>query len=57
MKVYKNFEEMFAHLRGKVEEIKPKEYVPKKKAEPKEEAKEEPKAEPKPKKSRKKKEN
>ena len=44
-KVYKNFEEMFAHLRGKVEEIKPKEYVPK-------EEKEE-----KPKKSRKKKEN
>lgn len=53
MTVYKNFEEMFAHLRGKVEEIKPKEYVPK------EEKKEEPKAEPKPKakKSRKKKEN
>lgn len=46
-KVYKNFNEMFAHLRGKVEEIKPKEYVPK----------EEPKEEPKPKKSRKKKEN
>ena len=46
-KVYKNFEEMFAHLRGKVEEIKPKEYVPK----------EEPKEEPKAKKSRKKKEN
>lgn len=45
MKVYKNFEEMFAHLRGKVEEIKPKEYIPK-------EEKEE-----KPKKSRKKKEN
>lgn len=45
MKVYKNFNEMFAHLRGKVEEIKPKEYVPK-------EEKEE-----KPKKSRKKKEN
>ena len=44
-KVYKNFNEMFAHLRGKVEEIKPKEYVPK-------EEKEE-----KPKKSRKKKEN
>ncbi len=47
MKVYKNFEEMFAHLRGKVEEIKPKEYVPK------EEKEEKPKA----KKSRKKKEN
>lgn len=46
MKVYKNFEEMFAHLRGKVEEIKPKEYVPK------EEKEEKPK-----KKSRKKKEN
>ena len=46
MTVYKNFEEMFAHLRGKVEVIKPKEYVPKE--EPKEE---------KPKKSRKKKEN
>ena len=45
MKVYKNFNEMFAHLRGKVEEIKPKEYVPK-------EEKEE-----KAKKSRKKKEN
>lgn len=45
MKTYKNFQEMFAHLRGKVEEIKPKEYVPK-------EEKEE-----KPKKSRKKKEN
>lgn len=44
MTVYKNFEEMFAHLRGKVEEIKPKEYVPKE---------EKPKA----KKSRKKKEN
>lgn len=49
MKVYKNFEEMFAHLRGKVEEIKPKEYVPK---EEKEEKEEKPK-----KKSRKKKEN
>lgn len=47
MAVYKNFEEMFAHLRGKVEEIKPKEYVPK------EEKEEKPKA----KKSRKKKEN
>lgn len=47
MKVYKNFNEMFAHLRGKVEEIKPKEYVPK------EEKEEKPKA----KKSRKKKEN
>lgn len=47
MTVYKNFEEMFAHLRGKVEEIKPKEYVPK------EEKEEKPKA----KKSRKKKEN
>lgn len=47
MKVYKNFEEMFAHLRGKVEVIKPKEYVPK------EEKEEKPKA----KKSRKKKEN
>lgn len=47
MKVYKNFQEMFAHLRGKVEEIKPKEYVPK------EEKEEKPKA----KKSRKKKEN
>lgn len=47
-KVYKNFEEMFAHLRGKVEVIKPKEYVPKE--EPKEEK-------PKAKKSRKKKEN
>ena len=46
MKVYKNFNEMFAHLRGKVEEIKPKEYVPK------EEKEEKPK-----KKSRKKKEN
>lgn len=46
MAVYKNFEEMFAHLRGKVEEIKPKEYVPK------EEKEEKPK-----KKSRKKKEN
>lgn len=46
-KVYKNFNEMFAHLRGKVEEIKPKEYVPK------EEKEEKPKA----KKSRKKKEN
>ena len=45
-KVYKNFNEMFAHLRGKVEEIKPKEYVPK------EEKEEKPK-----KKSRKKKEN
>lgn len=45
MTVYKNFEEMFAHLRGKVEEIKPKEYVPK------EEKEEKPK-----KKSRKKKE-
>lgn len=44
MNVYKNFDEMFAHLRGKVEEIKPKEYVPK------EEKKE------KPKKARKKKE-
>lgn len=47
MVVYKNFNEMFAHLRGKVEEIKPKEYVPK------EEKEEKPKA----KKSRKKKEN
>lgn len=47
MNVYKNFDEMFAHLRGKVEEIKPKEYVPK------EEKEEKPKA----KKSRKKKEN
>lgn len=47
MKTYKNFQEMFAHLRGKVEEIKPKEYVPK------EEKEEKPKA----KKSRKKKEN
>ena len=47
MQVYKNFAEMFAHLRGKVEEIKPKEYVPK------EEKEEKPKA----KKSRKKKEN
>ena len=46
MKTYKNFQEMFAHLRGKVEEIKPKEYVPK-----------EEKKEPKAKKSRKKKEN
>lgn len=46
MKVYKNFNEMFAHLRGKVEEIKPKEYVPK------EEKEEKPKR-----KSRKKKEN
>ena len=54
-KTYTNFNEMFHHLRGKVVEIKPKEYVPK--AEPKEEVKEEPKAEPKPKKSRKKKEN
>lgn len=45
-KVYKNFNEMFAHIRGKVEEIKPKEYVPK------EEKEEKPK-----KKSRKKKEN
>lgn len=43
---YKNFQEMFAHLRGKVEEIKPKEYVPK------EEKEEKPKR-----KSRKKKEN
>lgn len=49
MKTYKNFQEMFAHLRGKVEVIKPKEYVPKE--EPKEEEK------PKAKKSRKKKEN
>ena len=48
MQVYKNFQEMFAHLRGKVEVIKPKEYVPKE--EPKEEK-------PKAKKSRKKKEN
>ena len=48
MKTYKNFQEMFAHLRGKVEEIKPKEYVPK------EEKKEET---AKPKKPRKKKEN
>lgn len=47
MTVYKNFEEMFAHLRGKVEEIKPKEYVPKEEKEEK----------PKVKKSRKKKEN
>ena len=46
MQVYKNFQEMFAHLRGKVEVIKPKEYVPK------EEKEEKPK-----KKSRKKKEN
>lgn len=39
MKVYKNFQEMFAHLRGKVEVIKPKEFVPKKaeKEAPKEE--------------------
>lgn len=50
MQVYKNFAEMFAHLRGKVEVITPKEYVPKE--EPKAEAKE-----AKPKKSRKKKEN
>lgn len=35
MNVYKNFDEMFAHLRGKVEEIKPKEYVPKEEKEEK----------------------
>lgn len=52
-RVYKDFQELYATLRGRVVEIKPKEFVPKKvKAEPKEE----PKAEPKPKKSRKKKE-
>lgn len=52
---YKDFQELYAVLRGKVVEIEPKKFDPKKykKAE---EAKEEPKEEPKPKKSRKKKE-
>lgn len=57
--VYRNFEELYATIRGKTVEIKPKEFVPKKaepKEKPKAEAKEEPKEEPKPKKSRKKKE-
>lgn len=49
MNVYKNFDEMFHHLRGKVEVIKPKEYIPKKEEPKKETAK--------PKKPRKKKES
>ena len=35
MKYYKNFNEMFHHLRGKVEIIKPKEYIPKEEEKPK----------------------
>lgn len=32
-RVFKNFEEMYAHLRGKVDVIEPKEYKPEKKEE------------------------
>lgn len=55
--IYRDFQEMYATIRGKVIEVKPTERKKpvRKKAEPKEEVKEEAKEEPKPKKTSKKK--